>query len=582
MSTLPNIPEVPKVSMLQPPSPVVSKKRMREVSIQYGIQSDIEGDEKQAIQQDAAQQDTFVAPLDLGLPMSRKQRRRQLRSVSKQSITQQAAPLQDIQPRAASFHSKSTTFATAPEADSLEHRIVSAEVPNDAAVLVQITMQDAEPEACKPLQPESPRRAQTEVQIAQLPETPTRPVLKTAYSQPSPLPQTISYAAALAGTKDTQSFGDSPELSVVGYRGKEKVILDIERNVQFECDEQQEDNIPAAAQDFKRKKRIRLRKRRSRQSTSGSTAFSKADDQQSADSGTTFAGADSDNPIKKPWTRQRSIAISNAETLVEYGDASQEEDATSSNAEGARPMKRVRRWSKAKDNIDPVTPESFVLKEEVLKPVEVVEKEQTFIEKIRQMLTYDGQRDSGNPPPTTSPIPMKYLSPTKLAPDSTNPDFTLKIQQGDPEAGPQTGPLMPSSWLEARTWDMTPPVHGNKKTFKDPIQCEKEKERCSEPSRALGVQTYPPLTPSLGTPFGTLWAVSRYLEQKQNFITEHRKREGLRWAVMKAVEKNLDFQKRRESPLWPRNWNVPVEKDREYMQKMVKRVDFLIKKPESC
>ncbi|KAG4428305.1 hypothetical protein IFR05_016211 [Cadophora sp. M221] len=566
-----------KVSMLQPPRPVVSKKRMREVSTQYGIQSNIEGNEKQAMQQDTAQQDTGIAPVDLSLPMSRKQRRRQLRSVSKQSITQQVAPLQDSQPRVASSPPKCTIFAIAAEVDRLEYSHASAKVPKDA-VLVQSNMQDVESKPCKLLRPGSPRRAQTEVQIARLPETPTRPGFKTAYSQPSPLPQTISYAAALAG-KGAQIPGDSADLVVVNYRSKEKATFCSEPVVQFQCAEQQEGDIPAAAQDFKRKKRIRVRRRKSRQNTSESTALSKEDDYERVDSGNTFTDADSYVSTKQARARQHSVAISSAKTLVEYGNASQEEDATSSATEGGRPMKRVRRPDKTKGNVVLVTPERLILKEELLKPVKVAEKEQSFVEKIRHMLTYDGQRDSSIPLPITSPIPMKYLSPTKLASPPAVPDVASKLHPTELEAGPQTCPLMPSSWIEARTWDMSPPVHGNKKAFNDPIQCEKEKENCSEPSKALTVQPFP-LTPSLGTPFQTLWAVSRYMEQKQTFIAEHRKQEGLRWAVMKAVEKNLDNQKRRESSLWPRNWSVPVEKDGVYMRKMVKRVDFLIKKPE--
>ncbi|KAH7330342.1 hypothetical protein BKA65DRAFT_509204 [Rhexocercosporidium sp. MPI-PUGE-AT-0058] len=578
MSTLSSLPMRPKVSMVQPPSPVESNKRMREVSIQSGIQSEIEADDNQSLQKEDAPQVMVVAPVDLSLPMSRKQRRRQLRSVSKQSTTQQVATQQDLQPRIASSHSKRTTSATVAEADTLKHHYGPAEYSNDAAVL---SMQDVEPKACKPLRFESPRRVHTEEQIARPLETPTPRLLRTTSSQPSPLPMAMSYAAALSGTKDPQSSDGSSDLVIVEYKGEEKAIVDSESIIQFDRDGQEEGDLPAAAQDFKRKKRIRVRKRKNRQSTFDSTAFSKEDGVDRVDSATTFADAYNNHPTEQERVRQYSLAISNTDILVEEEQASQEEDSTSSNTESIRPKKRVRR-NKIKENVESVTPERLVLeREQIFKPAEAAEEEQSFIEKIRKMLTYDRQRDSVIPPPTTSPIPVKYLSPPKFSTYSTVPEFFWEPQHAVSEAGPQICPLMPRSWLEARTWDMSPPVHGTKKIFDNPIQRQKEEERCSEPSKALTTQPYgPPLPPSLGTPFCTLWAVSRYLEQKQKMIAEHRKREGLRWAVMKAVEKNLDFQKRREDPTWPLNWNVPVVKDRVYMQKMVRMVRFLMKEGE--
>lgn len=570
-------PEMADTPAMPLAKPIVSKKRMREVSVQSAAQSDAEKDSKQGNQQSATQQESSVSTLNANVPLSRKQRRKQLRSVSKQSNTSLLETCQDTQPRVASHGSGcvlSTT--TLPEDDLPSEADSTAAVLETIVVYKKAKPEVLEPKRYKPRRPESPRRTQTDVQLFPTTVTPTRPVFKTTLSFPSALPQTITYAAALAGNKDIQKS----DINVEWTTDEDKVEKRMAYAAlpQLEFNKQEEIDILSSPQELKRKKRIRVRRRKSRQSTTESTVTSKEDDEKTV--ADTAATTPAGSPTKEHRERQQSITFSIADTLIEEGNSSFEEDAGPSNGDIIIPKNRGRTRKHSDDKISPITPRQSVPKnEEAVSTSVVSEKHKSFIDTIREMLTYDETKECRlpSPPPAqiNSPVPKKYISP-KIICQSPVLNSNSRLEEEAPAAGPQRAPLMPRTWSEALRWDMTPPVHGTRKVFTDPAQHLAEKARSSEPSRALTVQQYPPLPVP---PFRTLWTVSKYLDLKQKMITKHRKEEGRRWVIMKAVEKNLDFQKRREDVRWPHNWNVPVQKDRAYMERMIVRVNFLMMRP---
>ena len=578
MSNPSSIPELADASAMPSTNPIVSKKRMREVSVQSAAQSDAENDSKQEIQQSAPQQESSASALNANVPLSRKQRRKQLRSVSKQSNTSLLETCHDTQPRVASLGSSRVISSTMlPEDDLPSEAESTAEVLGGIFVYKEAKHEVLGSKRCKPRRPESPRPARTDVQGSPATVTPARPVLETTLSSPSPLPQTITYAAALSGNKNIQSIGNNAEWTT-DEDTVEKRTAYTETLGQLDHDKQDEIDILSSPQKLKRKKRIRVRRRKSRQSTTESTVTSREDDERTV--ADTAATTPAGSPTKEYRQRQQSITFSIVDTLIEEGCSSLEDDAGPSNRDIIIPKNRGRTRKHSIDKMSPITPRQFApKKEEAVSTTVVSEKHKSFIDTIREMLTYDGTKESRLPlpPPAQiiSPIPQKYISP-KILCHSPVLNLDSKLEEVAPEAGPHRVPLMPRNWSEALKWDMTPPVHGTGKVFTDPTQRLAEEARSSEPSCALAVQRYPPLP---APPFRTLWTVSKYLDLKQKMITEHRKEEGRRWAIMKAVEKTLDVQKRREDARWPHNWNVPVEKDRAYMERIIGRVNFLMMRP---
>ncbi|KAH7383647.1 hypothetical protein BKA64DRAFT_646824 [Cadophora sp. MPI-SDFR-AT-0126] len=565
---------------MPPLNSVVSKKRMREISIQSIPQSDMERDGKQDVRQNAIQKEPTIDSRKPNVPLSRKQRRKQLRSVSKQSNTQVLESGQDTQARVPSQTSSRVPSITKLPEGEVSPELYTSEVSISTAFLNKFSPEHSEPKRSKPPRLESLGRTQTEAQLSPpTPATTTRSMFRNRLSSPAPLPQTVSYAAALAGNKNNQKSKNNAEC--IDGEKVEKITAHMGPLSQFGDYKQEESDSCPSPQEFKRRKRIRVRRRKSRQGVTESTNTSRDDEKTLADSASTTP-ADTGSSTEAYRGRQQSITFSIADTLVEEGNSSLEDDAGPSYAENSVLKGKRRKRKYLVGNNSPVTPRHSVQKkEEVARTTVVSEKHRSFIDTIREMLTYDGtkERRIPSPPPSQiiSSIPQKYISPPKILSHEPANDLSSKLHEAVPEAGPQRAPLMPRSWKEARTWDMSPLAHGTKKVYTDPTQRQAEEERSSEPSRALTVQKYLPLP---APPFRTLWTVSRYLDLKQKMITEHRKEEGMRWAIMKAVEKNLDFQKRRESPLWPHNWNLPVEKDRAYMERMISRVNFLMMRPQ--
>ncbi|KAK0102990.1 hypothetical protein ONS96_005603 [Cadophora gregata f. sp. sojae] len=305
---------------------VVSKKRMREVSVQFTVPSDAEKEGWQAVQRHASHQETAVSAFHSNVPLSRKQRRKHLRSVSKQSSSQLLEPRQDTQDRAPSCSSSGVPSATtSPEDELLSDSDVTAEASKAIKVNEKAGPEVLKPKGIKHLRPEPPRRTQTDGQLFLTSVLTASSVLKAIHSSPSPLPQTISYAAALTGSKTTQEskvsldWVDATKDRIGRANAYEEAL------VQPNFDKQEESDTHTSPQDLRRKKRIRIRKRKSRQSTTESTVTSKEDDQITLADTSATTPTDRGSPIKEYRTRQHSITFSIADTLIEEGNSNLEE-----------------------------------------------------------------------------------------------------------------------------------------------------------------------------------------------------------------------------------------------------------------
>ncbi|KAL2067256.1 hypothetical protein VTL71DRAFT_1680 [Oculimacula yallundae] len=566
MSFHTTLPFRPKISVSISDTPILnplspSKKRMREVSVQEGTHSEME--EATPEVEDKAEA-VATSTLFASAPLSRKQRRRQLRSVSKQSGNLQMGAQLDIQPNVAVHDSKqgSSFSSLVVGSDRVRRSTSSAVVSEHASVLLQLMR--------------SPNRGHTEEQVPGSSTTPTRSAPTTTHPPSEMLGD--GDVAALGGNEQIQIAENVVDIVVAEYHVEEKDTKGQEIVIQVKEIELEDDDILDHVHVLKQKKRPRVfreRKRKERQNVSESTFTSTENEDDSVETSTIIIATEYDHADEGNRDRKQSIAISITDTLIEETISSQDEDTSSSNLEGISPKKRPRSQNEDEDLPATRLKISEPEKEEIPTPVEGAKKEDSFIETIRQMFTSNKQTATEVASPTTSPIPKKFISPPKISIDSELHKLNLlsSLNEAEVEAphqyGPNPRPLMPRSWSEARTWDMTPPIHGTRKTYTNDSQLQYE--NLSSTNR-LSLKAYPYTLP----PLTTLWAVSKYLKNKQAMNNEHSRREGLRWQVMKAVERNLDIVERRKGD-WPKNWNVEVRKDEGYMRRMRERVRFLMR-----
>ncbi|XMA11292.1 hypothetical protein WAI453_004083 [Rhynchosporium graminicola] len=500
MATFADLPLRLRVSDVPLPSLCASKKRTREASVQDSVQSDSEPDTKRATHEPPGEQtkiegqETNVPASALlpKAPLSRKQRRKQLRSVSKQSSTRSSETLPASD--APIITHVSEPAMSLPTAEAFKDDGCFVEAATQAIVRLQLLGDDADSKGKDSVGIE---RKHAMVLLQLLKEVDAR-------------------------------SGKDEKKEAIGS----KIVVQVE-----------EINVKNGYKD---------------------------------EVGEIAIGSEDGRGIRAQEAEMRKQSVSTrmsvADTLVEEEFLSLWGKFSSSSTDITIRSKRSRSQDEEEDG--PVTSKFLKLEDEAASTlVENAEIEHSFVETIRHMLITNNKQQKHTAGSTfnSSPIPKKYLSPPETAIDSSIRNPTTKLQEvlPLPEYGPQPRPLMPRTWIEASTWDMTPPSHGARKTYTNASQLEHSNSVSSSLSSARHQYTPPQLT--------TLWAVSRYMDQKRATIDEHAKREGLRWQVMKAVERNLDVQKRRESREWPKNWDREVEKDGRYMRKMVTRVEFLMR-----